>query len=284
MAPKTKGHFLSGREIGRFRDRLREEEKSKNTLEKYLRDVTAFSEICPGEITKETVIGYKQRLIDGGYAVRSVNSVLASLNSLFSFLGWYELRVKSLKVQKQVFRPEEKELTKAEYERLCRTAEKKRNGRLCLILQTICGTGIRVSELRFVTVEAVRKGTASVSLKGKTRSVFIVRDLQKKLLRYISERNLTSGAVFVTRTGRPIDRTNIWRKMKSLCAEAAVDPEKVFPHNLRHLFARVFYGIEKDIAKLADLLGHSSIDTTRIYIISTGTEHRQRMERMRLIL
>lgn len=279
-----KGHFLTSKEIERFRNYLREEEKSENTLEKYIRDVTAFSAFCDEAITKDTVIAYKQSLIDGGYAVRSINSMLASINSLFSFLGWYELRVKSLKVQQQVFCPEEKELTKTEYERLCRTAEKKQNERLCLILQTICGTGIRVSELQFITVEAVRKGEATVSLKGKTRSIFIVRDLQKKLLRYISEQKITAGAVFVTRTGKPMSRTNIWREMKNLCIEAEVNPKKVFPHNLRHLFARVFYGIEKDIAKLADILGHSSINTTRIYIISTGTEHRQRMERMRLII
>ena len=279
-----KGHFLTSKEIERFRNYLRDEEKSENTLEKYIRDVTAFSEFGSGAITKDTVIAYKQSLIDGGYAVRSINSMLASLNSLFSFLGWYELRVKSLKVQQQVFCPEEKELMKAEYERLCRTAERKQNERLCLILQTICGTGIRVSELQFITVEAVRKGEAMVSLKGKTRSIFIVRDLQKKLLRYISEQHITTGAIFITRTGKPISRTNIWREMKNLCLEAEVNPEKVFPHNLRHLFARVFYGIEKDIAKLADILGHSSINTTRIYIISTGTEHRQRMERMRLII
>lgn len=279
-----KGHFLTRKEIERFRNYLREEEKSENTLEKYIRDVTAFSAFCDGTITKDTVIAYKQNLIDSGYAVRSINSMLASINSLFSFLGWYELRVKSLKVQQQVFCSEEKELTKAEYERLCRTAERKQNERLCLILQTICGTGIRVSELQFITVEAVRKGEATVSLKGKTRSIFIVRDLQKKLLRYISEQHIMTGAIFITRTGKPMSRTNIWREMKNLCVEAEVNPEKVFPHNLRHLFARVFYGIEKDIAKLADILGHSSINTTRIYIISTGTEHRQRMERMRLII
>ena len=279
-----KGHFLTSKEIERFRNYLRDEEKSENTLEKYVRDVTAFSAFCDGTITKDTVIAYKQSLIDGGYAVRSINSMLASINSLFSFLGWYELRVKSLKVQQQVFCPEEKEMTKAEYERLCRTAERKQNERLCLILQTICGTGIRVSELQFITVEAVRKGEATVSLKGKTRSIFIVRDLQKKLLHYISEQHITTGAIFITRTGKPISRTNIWREMKNLCLEANVNPEKVFPHNLRHLFARVFYGIEKDIAKLADILGHSSINTTRIYIITTGNEHRQRMERMRLII
>ena len=279
-----KGHYLTNKEIEKFRNYLREEEKSENTMEKYIRDVTAFSAFCDGTITKDTVIAYKQNLIDSGYAVRSINSMLASINSLFSFLGWYELRVKSLKVQQQVFCPEEKEMTKAEYERLCRTAERKQNERLCLILQTICGTGIRVSELQFITVEAVRKGEATVSLKGKTRSIFIVRDLQKKLLRYISEQKITSGAVFITRTGKPISRTNIWREMKGLCEQAGVNPQKVFPHNLRHLFARVFYGIEKDIVKLADILGHSSINTTRIYIISTGDEHRKRMEQMRLII
>ena len=279
-----KGHFLTRKEIERFRNYLRAEEKSENTLEKYIRDVTALSAFCDGAITKDAVIAYRQNLIDNGYAVRSINSMLASLNSLFSFLGWYELRVKSLKVQQQVFCPEEKELTRAEYERLCRTAERKQNQRLCIILQTICGTGIRVSELQFITVEAVRKGEAMVSLKGKTRSIFIVRDLQKKLLRYISEQKITSGAVFITRTGKPISRTNIWREMKGLCEQAGVNPQKVFPHNLRHLFARVFYGIEKDIVKLADILGHSSINTTRIYIISTGDEHRKRMEQMRLII
>ena len=210
--------------------------------------------------------------------------MIASLSSLFSFLGWEDLKVKSIKLQKEIFCSEEKELTKSEYERLCRTAEKKHNERLSLIIQTICGTGIRVSELEFITVEAVRRGEARVSCKGKTREVFIVKELQKKLLRYISEQRINSGCIFITRTGKPIDRTSIWREMKALCKEANVNPSKVFPHNLRHLFARVFYGIEKDIAKLADILGHSSINTTRIYIISTGTEHRRRMENMRLII
>ncbi len=264
---------------------LRNEEKSRNTVEKYLRDAKAFFAFLKGEeVTKETVIAYKQRLLENGYAPRSVNSVLASLNSLFAFLGWHDCRVKALKLQRQIFCPEEKELTKAEYERLCRAAKEKHNERLNLILQTICGTGIRVSELSFITAEAVKSGEAVVSLKGKTRTVFLVKPLQKKLLRYLAEQKIQSGPVFVTRTGKPMSRTNIWREMKGLCVEAGVNPQKVFPHNLRHLFARVFYGIEKDIAKLADILGHSSIETTRIYIISTGTEHRRRMESMRLIL
>lgn len=168
--------------------------------------------------------------------------------------------------------------------RLCRTAEQRGNKRLSLILQTICGTGIRVSELQHITVEAARCGEATVSCKGKTRSVFIVKELKQKLLRYAAEQGIRSGMIFVTRTGRAVSRTNIWREMNSLCREAGVNPEKVFPHNLRHLFARVFYSIEKDIAKLSDVLGHSSINTTRLYIISTGIEHRRRMETMRLIL
>lgn len=270
--------------IENFRKNLELQEKSTSTIEKYIRDVKAFSVYAENAaITKEKVIAYKKYL-GNNYAVRSVNSMLASINSLFSFLGWHDLRVKSLKLQQQVFCPEEKELTKAEYARLCKTAERKHNERLNLILQTICGTGIRVSELQFITVEAVKNGEAIVNCKAKTRAVFIVKELKQKLLRYAAEQNIKSGMIFVTRTGKPISRTNIWRELKDLCEEANVNPKKVFPHNLRHLFARVFYGIEKDIAKLADILGHSSINTTRIYIISTGTEHRKRMENMRLIL
>ena len=199
-------------------------------------------------------------------------------------MGWHDLRVKYLKLQQQIFCPEERELTKAEYMRLCKTAERRHNKRLSLILQTICATGIRVSELQYITVEAAKRGKAVVNCKSKTRTVFIVKELKQKLLRYAAEQNIKDGMIFITRTGKPISRTNIWREMKALCGEANVNPEKVFPHNLRHLFARVFYGIEKDIAKLADILGHSSIDTTRIYIISTGTEHRRRMENMHLII
>ena len=279
-----KGRILTEDFISGFKEYLILEERSRATVEKYIRDVKVFSAFVNGvEITKEVVIEYKRHLQEA-YAVRSVNSMLASINSLFVFLGWQELKVKSIKLQQQIYCPEERELTKAEYTRLCRAAKHKRNERLNLILQTICGTGIRVSELQFITVEAARRGEASVSCKAKTRSVFIVKELQKKLLRYAAERNIKSGMIFVTRKGKPLSRTNIWREMKNLCIEAEVNPKKVFPHNLRHLFARVFYGIEKDIAKLADILGHSSIDTTRIYIISTGTEHRKRMENMRLIV
>lgn len=278
------GRVITAKMIAGFREHLILEERSVATIQKYIRDVKAFMAYAQNSaITKETVIAYKKYLQEN-YAVRSVNSMLASINSFFSFFGWNDLKVKSLKLQQQVFCPEEKELTKAEYTRLCKAAQRRHNERLNLILQTICGTGIRVSELQFITVEAAKCGEAVVRCKGKTRAVFIVRELRQKLLRYAAEQNIQSGMIFVTRTGKPISRTNIWREMKALCVEADVNPQKVFPHNLRHLFARVFYGIEKDIAKLADILGHSSIHTTRIYIISTGTEHRQRMENMRLII
>lgn len=282
---RMKGRILRSKAVEDFEKYLYKEEKSKNTIQKYLHDVRAFMIFAgDSEITKETVIDYKNRLINENYAVRSINSMLASLNSLFAFLGWSDCKVKSIKLQRQVYCPEEKELTKAEYMRLVNTAKQKGNERLNLILQTICGTGIRVSELQFITVEAVKNGEAIVSLKGKTRSVFIVKELRKKLLRYTAEHKIKSGAIFITRTGKPMSRTNIWREMKNLCEQANVNPSKVFPHNLRHLFARTFYGIEKDIAKLADILGHSSINTTRIYIISTSNEHRRRMENMRLVI
>ena len=271
--------------VCRFQKHLLDEEKSEATIEKYVRDVKVFADYAHGvPITKETVIAYKQRLVEEGYAIRSINSMLASINSLFCYLGWTEMKVKSLKLQQAVFCPEERELTKAEYERLCRTAKKRRRERLLLVLQTICSTGIRVSELPYITVESVREGQADVSLKGKTRTVLLPNALRKKLKRYVAVRRLQGGPVFVTRSGRPLSRTNIWREMKGLCAEAAVDARKVFPHNLRHLFARVFYALEKDIVRLADILGHSSVDTTRIYIVSSGAEHRHHIERMRLVI
>lgn len=276
---------LTQNKISDFYTWLKSEEKSDNTVEKYIRDVTAFmAYLGSGVITKETVIAYKSKLVADNYAVRSINSMLASLNSLFTFLGWVDVKVKSIKLQRQIYCPEEKELTKAEYMRLVNTAKQKGNERLNLLIQTICGTGIRVSELQYITVEAVKCGEATVTLKGKTRTVFIVKELKQKLLRYAKSQKITSGAIFITRSGKPMSRTNIWREMKSLCEQAGVNPQKVFPHNLRHLFARTFYGIEKDIAKLADILGHSSINTTRIYIVTSGDEHRKKMESMRLIV
>ncbi len=280
-----KGRLLTEELIKDFINHLRLEEKSENTIEKYARDVRAFTAYLDEKtVCKELVIDYKQKLIAEGYAVSSINSMLAAINSLFDYLGWFDCKVKAIKTQRQIYCPENKELSKAEYLRLVDTAERNHNHRLNMILQTICGTGIRISELKFITVEAVKSGTVKVACKGKNRVIFIVKKLKKKLLRYATERHIKAGAIFITKSGKPVNRTNIWREMKALCKQSNVNPEKVFPHNLRHLFARTFYNLEKDIAKLADILGHSSINTTRIYIISTGFEHLKRMENMRLVV
>lgn len=267
-----------------FEKQLLADEKSKNTIEKYLRDLKTLREYMLGkEIEKQSVINFKSSLLDN-YEVSSANSIIAAVNAFFKFMKWNDFRIKQFKVQKKTFCSEDKELTKAEYARLVHSATRRGNERLELILQTICGTGIRVSELQFITVEAVQKGKATVSCKNKIRTVFFVRKLQKKLLKYAKRKGITTGCLFTTKSGKPISRTNIWREMKALCVDAKVSPNKVYPHNLRHLFARTFYEAEKDIAKLADILGHSSINTTRFYIITSGNEHRQRMENMRLII
>ena len=262
---------------------LLREEKSTATVEKYLRDVRAFAFYAgESEITKEVVLEYKRELQEKEYAVRSINSMLASLNSFLIYMGWTDCKVKSFKLQRQVYCAEEKELTKAEYERLLKAAEK--NEQLRLVMQTICGTGIRVSELKFFTVEAVSRGEVIVNCKAKTRTILIPGKLRKRLLDYARKQKIRSGVIFLTRNGKPLDRKTIWAQMKGLCKAAGVNPSKVFPHNLRKLFARTFYGIEKDIEKLADILGHSSIDTTRIYIMTTGTEHRRKIERLGLVV
>lgn len=279
-----KARILCPDTIQMYHQFLIHEEKSKATVEKYMRDVEHFYRCCrENQLIKETVIAYKQKLMDDGYAVRSINSKMAALNSLFSFLGWDDLKVKALKIQNPIYCSNESELSRKEYERLCRCAQKK-NPRIGLVIQTICGTGIRVSEMAFIDVAAVKKGEATVSLKGKTRKVILPRSLQIKLKTYLKKNGIQEGPVFVTKNGKPMDRTAIWREMKNMAMIANVDPKKVFPHNLRHLFARVFYELDKDIAKLADILGHSSINTTRIYIISTGEQHRQRIDNMHLIL
>ncbi len=267
-----------------FATHLKEEERSEATIEKYMHDVSCFASfIGKNEVCKQGVMAYKQKLGDS-YAIASANSMIAALNSFLRFCGWHDLCVKQFRVQRQVYCSEEKELTRAEYIRLLEAANKKHNERLHLIIQTICGTGIRVSELQYITVEALHKGEAVVNCKGKNRRIFIVPELKKKLLRYVKEQKISSGAVFITRSGKPVCRNNVWREMKALCEQARVVPSKVFPHNLRHLFARTFYGIEKDIAKLADILGHASINTTRIYIVTTGAEHKRKMGHMRLII
>lgn len=267
-----------------FETYLVREERSNCTVEKYRHDVRVFwAFVDKKEISKIDVLQYKSSLLNK-YAAASANSMLAALNTFFRFVGWHDLCVKLYKIQKSAFCPEEKELTKSEYERLVTAAKRQGNERLNLIIQTFCSSGIRVSELQYITVEAVQHGATTVNCKGKNRRIFIVPQLQKKLLQYIKTRKIKSGCVFVTKSGKPISRHNIWREMKLLCKSAGVAPSKVFPHNLRHLFARTFYGIEKDIAKLADILGHTSINTTRIYVATTATEHRRKMENMRLVL
>ena len=279
-----KKKFVDIVKIQEFETHLRNEERSEATIGKYLHDVRCFADyIGVSEVCKQSVMEYKQSL-GNTYAVASANSMIAALNAFLRFCGWNDLCVKQFRVQRSAYCPEEKELTRAEYIRLLEAANKNRNERLNLIIQTICGTGIRVSELQYITVETLSKGEAVVSCKGKNRRIFIVSALKKKLLRYIKEQKISSGAIFITRSGKPVSRNNIWKEMKSLCEQAQVASSKVFPHNLRHLFARTFYGIEKDIAKLADILGHANINTTRIYIVTTGAEHRRKMEHMQLIV
>lgn len=267
-----------------YENYLRDDEKSKATREKYVRDVKHFAEFAGDrDIDKTVLLDYKAEL-DKDYAMTSANSMIAAVNSFLRYAGWHDLCIKQFKIQKTAYSPEEKELSAAEFHSLIKTAEKNNKERLSLVIQTICGTGIRVSELQYLTVEAVKKGEATVSCKGKTRKIFVVSKLQKKLLAYAKRSNIESGMLFTTKSGKPLDRSNIWREMKKLCELAGIAAEKVFPHNLRHLFARTFYGIEKDIAKLADILGHSNINTTRIYIMTTFAEHKRKMESMRLII
>ena len=263
---------------------LREAEKSAATMEKYLHHVRQFVAHDAGRrIDKALVLEYKTRL-GKLYAPSSANAALAAVNGFLRFWGFESCCVKPFKVQKQVYCSEEKELTREEYVRLIKAAKEKSSERLALLLESICATGIRVSELPYITVEAVARGEAVVHCKGKTRTVFLPAALQKKLRRYMQSQKIQSGPVFITRTGKPMNRSNIWREMKALCERANVAPSKVFPHSLRHLFARTFYSIDHDVAKLADLLGHSNINTTRIYIITTGAEHRRKMETMRLVI
>lgn len=275
--------ILTNKAICEFGNYLRCEEKSAATQEKYLRDVQTFCVYADGnEISKELVVDWKKYLVEQGYAVRSINSMLASVNCLLDFLGLSNCKVKNIRMQRQTYCAEDKELTKAEYLRLLQAS--KKNEQLNLVIQTICGTGIRVSELQYFTVEAVRYGEVTVDCKNKTRTILVPGKLKNILLNYAKRYGITTGAIFITRTGKPLNRSNIWAAMKKLCGTAGVKASKVFPHNLRKLFARTFYSIEKDIAKLADILGHSSINTTRIYIMTTGFEHRRKIERLGLVI
>ena len=264
---------------------LRAEERSAATIEKYLRYAGAFAVwLGDRKLTKEAVAAWKAELTHLGHAPVSVNAALSALNGLFRYLGREDCRVRFLKVQRRLFRDPSRELTREEYERLVRAAYDLGKTRLALLIETICATGIRVSEVRFVTVEAVEAGRVDVAMKGKIRTILLPGKLCRKLRKYARAQGIRSGEIFCTRSGRPMTRGQIWAEMKRICGAAGVESSKVFPHNLRHLFARVFYKVCRDVVKLADVLGHSSIETTRIYLIATGQEHVRQLERLRLVI
>ncbi len=269
--------------IKKFEEYLYAEERSCNTIEKYIRDIRFFrGRLQGGNVDKSALVKYKKELCER-YAAKSVNSMLSSVNAFFVFMGWYDLKVKTLKIQRRIFSDKSKELSKPEYERLLAAAINRKNKRLYYLMQTVASTGLRVSEIQYVTCEAVKKGQAVINCKGKIRQIFLPKKLCKMLLSYIKERNIKSGSVFVTKTGKPLDRSHIWKMLKSLCEAAGVSRDKVFPHNFRHLFARTFYSLQKDIVRLADILGHSNIETTRIYTMESGAEHRKLLQKLGLL-
>lgn len=270
--------------LHRYIRHLRSLERAPHTIQKYTHDLTVLAQWLGNKpVTKGLLLEWKESLI-ATHAPASVNAMLAAANGLLSYLGRSDLRLRPLKIQRALFLNEEKELTRQEYVRLVRAAEKKENLRLSLVIQTICATGIRVSELKFITAEAVQAGRAEVSNKGKRRVVFLPERLRQLLKKYLQKQKITAGAVFVSKNGRPLDRSNIWRDMKSLCESAGVAPGKVFPHNLRHLFARTFYSVEKDLSRLADILGHTSVNTTRIYTAESGAVHARQIGRLGLVV
>lgn len=274
---------ITNKNINNFKLYLYEEERSDNTVEKYVRDICRFHKWLRGRsIDKSVAVEYKRELC-ARYMPKSVNSMLSSVNTFFMFMGWHDLKIKALKIQKRIFADKERELTKAEYERLLAAAKKKKNERLYYLMQTIASTGIRVSGIKYVTCEAVKSGQAVINCKGKIRQIFLPKMLCKMLKAYIKSENINAGPVFVSKTGTPLDRSNIWKMLKELCEDAGVGRNKVFPHNFRHLFARTFYSLQKDIVRLADILGHSSIETTRIYTMESGTEHIKLIQKLGLL-
>ncbi|WP_329737497.1 tyrosine-type recombinase/integrase [Clostridium phoceensis] len=269
--------------LAAFARQLGEEERSPATLEKYLREVRQFAAFLGGrEVTRELAAAWREEL-SARQSPATVNGKLTALDRLLAFLGWEDCRVKHLRVQRQLFRDSARELSREEYARLVETARRLGRGRLSLLMETICATGIRVSEVRYITAEAVREGRTEIALKGKIRTILLPGKLCRKPEKYARQKKITSGELFLTRSGRPMSRKQIWAEMKGVCRAAGVAPSKVFPHNLRHLFARCFYRVSRDVAKLADVLGHSSIETTRIYLISTGAEHARTLDQLRLI-
>lgn len=277
-------HKIISDKIAKYAEHLRQEERSGNTVSKYIRDIRAFfTFLAETEISKNNVLDWKEHL-SAIYSPASVNSMLAAVNGFLEWAGLSSCKVKPLKIQREIFAKPERELTQSEYRRLVEAANKQNNRRLSLLLQTICSTGIRVSELRFITADAMQTGRAVVDCKGKTRTIFLPRDLCRSLTKYCREMGIGMGAIFCTQSGKPLDRSNIWRDMRSLCESAGVEPGKVFPHNLRHLFARTYYRLEKDLSRLADLLGHSNVSTTRIYTMESGAEHAKQLDRLGLVL
>ena len=286
---------ITEEKMASYRQHMVREEFAPDTIKKYLRDIRAFAAWLEGRVAespeggsavpvdREAAAGWKTYLTKAGYAPVTINAMLSSLNGFFEFMGWEECKVKFLKIQRRTFREQEKELSRAEYERLLTAAKAAGNSRLALLLETICATGIRVSEVRYITVEAFRRKRADISLKGKIRTILLPGKLCKKLREYARRQNIAEGEVFISPSGKSMSRCQIWREMKKLCERADVNPSKVFPHNLRHLFARTFYKVSRDIVKLADVLGHSSIETTRIYLMSTGETHARQMERLGLV-
>lgn len=281
---KVNKKIITNELINNFKIYLYEEERSDNTIEKYMRDIRFFREWLQDKgIDKSIVIEYKKELCER-YAIKSVNSMLSSINAFFVFMGWYDLKVKTLKIQRRIFADKSKELSKSDYERLLIAAKNKKNERLYYLMQTIAGTGLRVSEIKYVTCEAVRQGQAVINCKGKIRQIFLPKKLCQMLKKYVKSQNIKSGSVFVTRSGRPLDRYAIWKMLKDLCESAGVSKDKVFPHNFRHLFARTFYSLQKDIVRLADILGHSSVETTRLYTKESGTKHIKQLQKLGLLI
>ena len=277
-------HILTREQLNLFRQHLKQEDREQSTIEKYLRDLRLFAIWLTGRtVTAEIAADWKNHLRTEGYKSETINSKLSSLNKFFTFMQWPECRMKYLKIQRKTFRSLRRELTKEEYLRLLETANAQGKARLGLLIETICATGIRVSEVKYITMEAIRAGCTDIALKGKIRTILLPRKLCRKLQKYAKKQKITSGEIFLTRSGKGISRRQIWAEMKALCKKASVAPSKVSPHNLRHLFARTFYRACRDVAKLADVLGYSSIETTRIYLISTGIEHARQIERLGLI-
>ena len=275
---------ITAERIAAFSDHLRQAERSPGTVENYLRHVRAFAAWLEGRpVTREAAADWKTHLLSQGYRPNTINAMLVGLNRFFQFMGWQECQVKTLRLQRQLFREDSRELSRSEYDRLTAAARALGRERLALLMEAICATGIRVSEVRYLTVEAVERGRAEISLKGKIRTILIPGKLRRKLLKFARKNKTVSGEIFLTRNGKGMSRKQIWAEMKAICEQAGVAPSKVFPHNLRHLFARTFYKVCRDVAKLADLLGHSSIETTRIYLISTGAEHASMLERLGLV-